>query len=169
MKYKAYAGVSLGLLVLLGLLFLSSCVTVQEGGVAPPPPPLRSMPAEGRPAFHRGLPASYWVWHDREGWHLRVTTAAGRHQFRGVIEASGGFIEGFHATRLEWRDRVVEEGRRMIRFDFWAHGDIDGFDWRSTTGCNIFELYIDGMPRPEFVFVGAFGNNPPATSFEACP
>jgi hypothetical protein len=128
------------------------------------------MRAEGRPNFHPGLPASYWIWHDRGGWHLRVTAGGGvRHQFQGTVESSGGFIEGFRATRLEWTDRAMVEGRRVIRFNLLARGDMDGFDWQSSTNCNIFNLSIDGMPGPERVFVGAFSENPPTTAFEACP
>lgn len=168
MKSRVYAVMLTVVFVLLPLLFLSSCVVHEGGGAGAPPPPGRLM-AEGRPAFAAREAASYWIWHDRDGWHLRVTTAGARRQFRGTIESSGGAISNFHPTRLEWRDRVAVEGGRVIRFDLMAHGGIDGFDWRTTSGCNFFDLYIDGSPQPTRVFVGAFAANPPFGPFEACP
>jgi hypothetical protein len=121
----------------------------------------------GRPAFEAGSPESYWVWHDEAGWHLRTTTARKPHHFHGWVEPVGGIITDLHATRTEWGDRIrlVPRG---IEFDFETDGGEDGFDWRVSSGCNRFDLRVDGAERPGLVHVGAEGHHPDHIPFARC-
>src|SRR5690348_5897021 len=43
---------------------------------------------EGRPAFEAGDGLGYWLWHDQDGLHLRVTTHGLEHDFNGVIRTA---------------------------------------------------------------------------------
>jgi hypothetical protein len=123
---------------------------------------------EGRPPFHPGLTESYWIWHDGGGWHLRTTTAVAQHRFQGVIyAANGGAITNLAPTRVEWGDRI-RVGVNGIEFDFETMGGSDGFDWRVSSGCNTFDLMIDGVRRPGLTHVGAEGYNPGGVPFSRC-
>lgn len=168
MKFKTLTTTVVLAISLLALVILNSCTRYEVGEGAPPPMQVGTVRAEGRPVFNAGFPASYWIWHDRAGWHLRVTTAGLRRQFSGTVESTTGFIESFHPASLELRDRVRVERNRLIRFDFWTRGDIDGFDWNTSSMCNNFNLYIDGAPHPERIFVGGFSDIPPSPTFQAC-
>jgi hypothetical protein len=121
----------------------------------------------GRPAFHSGSPEAYWVWHDEGGWHLRTTTAGARHRFHGWVEPIGGRVEDFRPTRLEWGDRV-RVAARGIEFDFETAGAEDGFDWRVSSGCSRFELFIDGAAHPGKIHLGGAASHPHHTPFERC-
>jgi hypothetical protein len=51
----------------------------------------RGADPEGQPTqLRQGALASYWIWHDGSGYHLRTPTAHDRRIFRGRIEFSGG-------------------------------------------------------------------------------
>jgi hypothetical protein len=123
--------------------------------------------APGRPAFHSGSPVGYWVWHDDGGWHLRTTTHRSRHRFHGWITAIDGRVDEVRPTRLEWRDRV-HVGQRGVEFDFETDGDEDGFDWRVTSGCNRFELLVDGRADRRVVHLGGPGYEPKGVPFSRC-
>ncbi len=124
--------------------------------------------APGRPAFRPGAPLAYWVWHGEGGWHLRTTTAGQRHHFHGWITAIDGGIVEVRPTRVERRD-LVRIARRGVEFDFETEGGEDGFDWRSSSGCNRFELRVDGRADPRLVHLGGPGNEPAQIPFDRCP
>src|SRR5262249_34699580 len=121
----------------------------------------------GRPAFHSGSPIGYWIWHDDGGWHLRTTTQRSRHRFHGFVVAIDGRVEEVRPTRLEWRDRV-RIGNRGVEFDFETDGDEDGFDWRVTSGCNKFDLLVDGHYDRRIVHIGGPGYEPKSIPFARC-
>lgn len=56
-----------------------------------PAPAQRGPDPEGQPTqLRQGAMASYWIWHDNDGYHLRTTTAHDRRFFTGSIQFSGG-------------------------------------------------------------------------------
>lgn len=95
-------------------------------------PSCGALPAyvEGRPADLRvrGAAGDY-LWHDADGWHLRVTHRTTRRTvFTGVIVASSPMT--FQRVRDEAHDKVVlnSDGTRLA-FRFVNHGGIDGVDF----------------------------------------
>lgn len=119
----------------------------------------------GRPDFAPGTPEGYWIWQDRQGWHLRTTSDAPRH-FRGTIEAMGGDPADLRAVGGA-AGAVRQEGSR-IQFEYDAAGGEQGFDWVSSSGCNRFEITIDGTTRPLRVFLGGVEESPARVPFAVC-
>ncbi len=144
-------------LLCLGLLSSVACAIAR--------PPLRIQP--GAPVYAPGAPEAYWVWHDAAGWHLRTTTAGQPHRFQGVVLPFGGEILEVRPLRAESRERI-RTGAGGITFDLVTEGGEDGFDWRVSSGCNRFELYVDGAPRPGLVHVGAAAHHPRHVLFDRC-
>jgi len=121
----------------------------------------------GRPIFGPGAPEAYWVWHDGGGWHLRSTTAGLPHRFHGTIVPLGGQIADARPIRLESSDRI-RIGAGGITFDFVTQGGEDGFDWHVSSGCNRFEIFIDGAARPHHVHLGGPATAPRHVPFDRC-
>lgn len=119
----------------------------------------------GRPYFVAGSPEGYWIWRDRQGWHLRTTSDAPR-RFQGTIETVGG---GVSTVRPIGRaDGAVHHEGANIDFDYSAAGGEQGFDWTASSGCSRFDLYIDGTTRPLRVFLGRIEDSPSRIPFAVC-
>lgn len=115
------------------------------------------------------VPAYYWVWRDAFGWHLRVTTDGVHHRFRGSVELPEGAIRHFSTIGLQWKgDRVWLENSKRISFDLVVHGGIMGFDWQTADKCNQFNLYLDGKPQSERIFLGDALRTPASAAFKVC-
>jgi hypothetical protein len=129
--------------------------------------PQRELNPEGQPeGFKAGVNHRYFVWHDREGWHLRTTTARERHRFHGEVVPDEGSIQDLRTFRRERGDWVTlgPNGSKVL-FDLSTDEGLDGFDFRSNAQTLRFRLLMDGKERPELIFVGLTGNNPPAVPF----
>lgn len=113
--------------------------------------------------------AYYWVWRDASNWHLRVSTDGLHHRFRGSVELPEGAIKHFSTVGLQWKgDRVWLENSKRISFDLAVHGGIMGFDWQTEARCGEFNLYLDGKPQPERIFLGERLHTPSTAAFEVC-
>ena len=87
------------------------------------------------PASVQGAPGrspGVAVWHNDDGWHVRVTHNALRDRvFSGVVE-SRGELTNVTAVGLERNDHVkVGPGEHTIAFRFNNYGRIDGFDFKT--------------------------------------
>jgi hypothetical protein len=143
---------------LLVVIASSGCITTTRR-----PPEI----ASGRPAFGPGAPEAYWVWHDGGGWHLRSTTAGKPRRFHGTVVPLGGEITDARPIRPNDVERVrIAPGG--IAFDFLTQGGEDGFDWHVSSGCNRFEIYVDGAARPGHVRLGGPANSPQHVPFDRC-
>lgn len=104
---------------------------------------------QGMPAtFHAGIRASYAVWHDEHGWHLRTTTSQRYdHVFSGKI-VSADDIRLVRQVRDEAADSVTVSGNE-IAFRFNTHNGVDGIDF--VVGCTeslTFQLKFNGRWMP---------------------
>jgi hypothetical protein len=111
--------------------------------------------------------ARYYVWYDKQGWHLR-TTAGGTRRFHGTMRVTDGTIASCISVGLKgdgkksqdaWR---VEPKRKELAFDFRTSTHSDGLDIR-IDGDDAeleFNLLIDGQPKPRAVFLGKKQHNP---------
>jgi hypothetical protein len=82
----------------------------------------------GRPAVDPGVR----LWHDANGWHVRVTHASLHDRtFSGVVHTTGELVD-VKAVRLEANDTLkVSADKHSIAFRFNNYGGIDGFDWET--------------------------------------
>ncbi len=148
---------TLGALVLTSLL--AACHHARGVGY------IRDEMPPGRPDFVAGAPEGYWIWQDRQGWHLRTTSDVPR-RFQGNIETVGGQVSTVRPVGST--DGGVRREGSNIDFDYRALGGEQGFDWTASSGCNRFELYIDGETRPLRVFLGSVETSPVRVPFAVC-
>jgi len=78
--------------------------------------------------WHAGARAGDYIWHDANGWHLRVTHAGTRLAvFSGRIRAGAPMT--VTGSQLEGRDRFWLSADRMtLSYRFTNYGHIDGLD-----------------------------------------
>jgi hypothetical protein len=89
---------------------------------------------QGRPTLlHAGARAGDYIWHNADGWHLRVTHANTlRRVFSGRIVATAPMA--VTPYRLETGDSVVLSADKLvITYRFLNYGRLDGLDF--TTAC----------------------------------
>lgn len=144
-----------------------------------PPVAAFTASAGGEPLRVTGLPKTdeftkleyrYFVWNDRNGWHLRTTTQKFIRKFEGSITSSHDPFGKIRPIGLESGGKhqdlwEVDEARKTIRFAIWTTKKFDGFDFdlpNNPEGTLTFELKIDGKARPKHVFVGRTLQNPAA-------
>jgi hypothetical protein len=128
----------------------------------------------GRPKeFHEGAPVQYAIWHNKEGWHLRTTTARKEHHFKGHIRVEGGSFERIHSHDLEKEGKLRDwwrmgPERHMVTFDFKTDRGVDGINFHVSKSAKRihFNLHIDGKAEPERIFIGRLGQHPPRHEFD---
>jgi len=124
---------------------------------------------QGEPTgFGAGDQAGVYLWHDGNGWHLRVTHQNDTHQvYSGVLTTTGLFSD-VDAVKLEHNDSlVIGPDRHTIAFHFNNYGGIDGFDFRTHCAEGIhFGFWADGSPLPAAdVFMGQAAQHPTTDPF----
>jgi len=119
---------------------------------------------DGRPSIDPGVT----LWHDANGWHVRVTHKAIHDRvFSGVIKTSGTLTD-VHAVRLERNDYVkVAADGHSLRFRFNNYGGQDGFDFTTQHAPYLaFAFTTDGhVLRPAHISIGAAGRHPATNPF----
>jgi hypothetical protein len=114
---------------------------------------------EGRPSRDPGVT----LWHDRNGWHVRVThNAIHDRVFSGSIHTSGK-LTAVHAVRLEKNDYLkVGSGGHTLVFRFNNYGGTDGFDFTTRNAPYLaFAFATDGhVLAPAHISIGAAGRHP---------
>lgn len=91
---------------------------------------------QGRPtSIKAGSAEGAWVWHDGNGWHIRVThDTKNRTVFRGFVTTTGK-VHGV-GVRVEGRDVISRTAdMKTLGFRFTNYGGIDGIDFR-VAGCD---------------------------------
>lgn len=111
--------------------------------------------------------ARYYVWYDKQGWHLRAT-AKGLRTFSGTIGINQGKIKSCVPVGLKdgkqkgipdiWK---VNDARSQLSFRFRTAQKSDGFDLMvEGDGRLKFDLRIDNQPKPAATFIGAGKQHP---------
>jgi hypothetical protein len=115
--------------------------------------------------------ARYYVWFDKQGWHVRTTSKQGRH-FHGKIQVKDARIASCLSVGLDKQKNVtdawqVNAARSELQFDFKTGRLADGFDFvvEGDAGELEFELKIDDKSNPKTIFVGRALGHPEASPF----
>ena len=156
----------------------ASAVTVSGAAVATAATPTKCSvitddhwPAvvQGRPSGINPLTtAATYMWHDGDGWHIRVTHHnTNLRTFSGQLSTSGTFAN-VSPMHLEKSDQFqVSSDRRSINFQFKNYGHIDGlnFHTRCAPSFNV-AFQSDGITAPPSkIVIGHGGVNPPTDPF----
>jgi hypothetical protein len=135
-----------------------------------PSPACGALPSyvEGRPAhLHVHGATGDYLWHDDNGWHLRVThPAKTRMVFRGVITASSPMT--FQRVRDEEHDKVtLTNGGNTLLFRFVNHGGIDGVDFTDSCASTMkVALAVNGHRLGiNHIYIGARSARPSRNPF----
>ena len=108
------------------------------------------------------------VWHDDNGWHVRVThNTIHDRVFAGEIVTRGEIVDA-HPVRLE-RDDFVMVGvqQHALLFRFNNYGGIDGVDFNIENASAVwFEFESDGhVVPPTYMSIGPNGTHPARDPF----
>jgi hypothetical protein len=114
---------------------------------------------EGSPSRDPGVT----VWHDANGWHVRVThNTIHDRVFSGEIHTTGTLVD-VYAVRLEQNDRLaLGSGGHTLRFRFNNYGGTDGFDFATHCASYLeFGFASDGHVVPaKRISIGSAGLQP---------
>jgi hypothetical protein len=112
--------------------------------------------------------ARYYLWYDKEGWHLRAT-AKGARIFSGTIRLKDAKIKSCVPIGLTdgkqrgFTDKVkFNDARTELKFSFKTANLSDGFDLAvdGEEGQIEFDLSIDAKKNPKAIFIGQGKKNP---------
>jgi hypothetical protein len=103
---------------------------------------------QGRPDYHPGTVSGDYLWHDTNGFHLRVTHHRNdRAVFAGRIVSSAPMRKD--AVRLEGRDyAALSANRKVLTFRFYNYGHTDGVNFHTdcARALSVRWLNRDGKP-----------------------
>ena len=128
------------------------------------------------PAWTQGQPANInpftaagvYMWHDVNGWHIRVTHHTDSlRTFSGQLITSGTFAN-VKAVQLEAGDAfAVSANHHTVSFLFTNYGHIDGLDFMTHCAPSItFAYQSDGVTVPPGrIAIGHAGAHPPTDPF----
>jgi len=117
--------------------------------------------------------ARFYLWYDKQGWHLRTTSKMGR-IFRGTIRVTDARIASCRSIGLKEKQKNVKDAwqvnaaRSELKFEFQTGKLSDGFDMvvEGEEGEIEFELLIDMAKNPKTVFIGRALQHPEENPFK---
>jgi hypothetical protein len=115
----------------------------------------------GQPGMEAGKVLGYFIWVDKEGFHLRWCTDGKPYVFTGRIDADKP-VKELQDVRAEAGGWAKIYGGRIVMFSKTSRGQVDGLDLKIPQGRIVqIEFHIDGIePTPEQVFLGEKGQHP---------
>jgi hypothetical protein len=161
----------LGLSVLVTGLVLPATVAASEPApVIPAPDCVGHWPAafQGRPTLlHAGARAGDYIWHDANGWHLRVT-----HKGHGKVTFTGKIVSSAPLTvtpaRLEKADTwSLSADKKTLTYKFYNYGHVDGLDFKTDCAARLsFRGSMSGEKLPTSrIWIGAHNRHPLSNRF----
>jgi hypothetical protein len=107
--------------------------------------------------------AATYMWHDGNGWHVRVTHRGdNRKTFSGQLSTQGNFVNA-GAVRLEKGDQFqVSTDQHSLTFLFKNFGGIDGVNFHTHCAPAIqFAFQSDGnTTKPSHIVIGKHNRHP---------
>ena len=134
-------------------------------------PSCQQMTDDHWPAWVQGQPsgidphttAATYMWHDGNGWHIRVTHRGdNRRTFSGQLTTKGEFADA-DAVRLEKSDQFqVSPDKHSLTFLFKNYGGIDGVNFHTHCAPSItFAFQSDGTTtKPSHIVIGRNNHHP---------
>jgi hypothetical protein len=115
----------------------------------------------GQPIIEEGKVLGYFIWVDKEGFHLRWCTDGKPFLFTGRIDTDKP-VKEIKDVRAEAGGWAKIYGNRIVMFSKTSRGQVDGLDLTIPNGRIVqIEFHIDGKePTPEQIFLGEKGAHP---------
>jgi hypothetical protein len=115
----------------------------------------------GQPTIEEGKVLGYFIWVDKEGFHLRWCTDGKPYLFTGRIDTDKP-VKELKDVRSEPGGWAKIYGGRIVMFSKTSRGQVDGLDLSVPQGRIVqIEFHIDGKePTAEQVFLGQKGAHP---------
>ncbi|TWH48777.1 hypothetical protein [Sporomusa sp. KB1] len=105
----------------------------------------------------------YFLWQDKEGVHLRMTTDGSTHNFSGTISTDGNFEDVFGKYNKDNNDcfQINKKGKE-ITYKFTTSGDERAIDFHISKGRYVnFRLSMDESDvDPKYIIIGKDGWHP---------
>jgi hypothetical protein len=112
--------------------------------------------------FHAGAAAGDYIWHDANGWHLRVTHAGTtRAVFTGRIVSSAPMTAV--PIRLEGGDTMALSADRLtLTYRFYNYGRLDGINFKTACARRVsFSGSLNGAKLPvRRIWIGRGNRHP---------
>ncbi|VBB06717.1 Hypothetical protein LUCI_1953 [Lucifera butyrica] len=127
-----------------------------------------SLKLDGKPAaFNPGQSTGYFIWQDKDGLHLRTTSAGKEHVFSGSIHTDGAFEDILEKTAGPDDFFHISGNRGKIAFQLTTAGEDSGIDLHVDEGTYVtFNLSMDGDKMdPNLIFIGNEGWHPDNCKF----
>jgi hypothetical protein len=149
---------------LIGLTAITAALLAPASAFAASPSPAASAPTttavctdgrwplavQGVPTlWHAGARAGDYIWHDANGWHLRVTHfGSTKAVFTGRIVSSAPMTAT--AIRLEGRDTMALSADKLtLTYRFYNYGAVDGIDFKTACARRVaFSGSLNGAKLP---------------------
>jgi hypothetical protein len=112
---------------------------------------------DGPTSFQKNIADGYYIYHDANGYHIRVTTTKVGDvvDYRGTIFADGGQFSSAALYKPERDDYLTLYGGKVVDFRLLTDGFEDGVDWQITGGGLIFTLRMNGQVAAPNVSLGS--------------
>lgn len=156
----------------LALAVIGTAVSVcsADGKNKRPPMDPQNEPTGG---LKKGTTECYKVWHNEEGWHVRVVNGKGSkdHRYSGTITVENGVMEqvNSHLAKKNGAEKMWKHGakKQEVSFDFMTNEREDGINFKASKDATVvrFSLKIDGHDVPEQIYVGKRGDHPDSSTF----
>jgi hypothetical protein len=175
-KFKRLAAVSVAGFALVsgGIMAMTGAGIASAAATTPPPacathddpwPPW----TQGRPVgINPSTAAGVYMWHDVNGWHIRVTHHTDSlRTFSGQLITNGTFAN-LGAVKLEPGDTLAQSANKhTVSFLFTNYGHIDGLNFMTHCATSIqFAFQSDGNTVPSSrIVIGAGGAHPAGDPF----
>lgn len=115
----------------------------------------------GQPDIQEGKVLGYFIWADKDGFHLHWCTDGKPYLFTGRVDLDKP-VKELTEVREEPGGWAKIYGSRIVMFSKTSRGQVDGIDLKIPGGRIVqIEFHIDGLePTPEQIFLGEKGQHP---------
>lgn len=117
--------------------------------------------------FDPGKIRGYFLWQDKEGFHLRTTSNGDIHNFSGTVRTDGRFKNVLESYKGDSDYLEVNKSQNKIKYNITASEEEEGIDFQLSYGSYIkFSLSLDSEAiNPNEIFIGKDGWHPVSHDF----
>ena len=139
---------------------------------------------EGKPSFDLRARGGFYIWKIQNAWHVRIAKRFDRPRMippvwpvlKGSLLVENGLAVDIRKQNMSPSNDVRLRRNNTITFTFELRddigNDIEGFDFivkpTHPDYCVTLDMTLDGIPRPEAVYLGSFMHTPAVLPVKIC-